>query len=590
MIIMMCWLAPVLTLGISNALLYNVSYKDKLDSSVTNELSFAAAISAERLESALLSLKDISADEQLLDILSSYSAGVISYDDFNIQVRQYFKSKAPSLSPLDMVDLITGKDLKKHIYITSSGTLGSWLDYQNRTINEILSSFGTSSYSSVIYAEDGNIYFAQRMYISTAAVNNISESSYAILVIKLDSDDAFKPMKNNKFWGDNVLFSIREIPYQNESTGYLSPEVKRLAPQDLLTEINKVSTRNVSSGDNNSRVFSGGEIRRDRVVFRYAVMLDTDIIYHENTAFIATVIAVLIIIIPVLIIAMVYVYFKLNKPITEMVHITAKIREGELGNIIDYKSDDEIGYLVASFNEMSCRLKELFDKVYLEEMAAKDSKILALQSQINPHFLNNTLELMNWKARMAGEESISKMINALSMILDARMNRSAKQLIEFSEELECVDSYLYIIGVRFGGKVEVEFDVDPDSLEVPIPPLILQPLIENAVNHGIEPKGGGKIEISAAVEDGELHISIENDGAELSAVDIDKINRLLNSTRPAASVEFNQESKLYRLGIRNVDERLRLIYGSRYGLTIKKLQNGHTLNEIVMPIMLIEQK
>lgn len=168
--------------------------------------------------------------------------------------------------------------------------------------------------------------------------------------------------------------------------------------------------------------------------------------------------------------------------------------------------------------------------------------------------------------------------------IDASMNRENRRTIELAEELDYIDAYLYIIKVRFGDRISVKIDVDEDLLETQVPPLILQPLVENAVSHGVEPVYRGTIWITVRkTAGGCMEISVENDGKELSDEDLDKIKRFLESTKHTTASDFGQEKKQMRLGIRNVDERVRLICGEQYGLTVEKLQNGHTLNKIVMP-------
>lgn len=127
-----------------------------------------------------------------------------------------------------------------------------------------------------------------------------------------------------------------------------------------------------------------------------------------------------------------------------------KIEEGNFGTHLD--ADDlasaEFGYLSDSFNNMSDKLQYQFERIYKEELALRDARIMALQSQINPHFFSNTLEIINWEARLSGNIKVCKMIEALSTMLSAAMDRNARPLVHLSEEAMYVDSYLYIIRER----------------------------------------------------------------------------------------------------------------------------------------------
>ena len=130
-----------------------------------------------------------------------------------------------------------------------------------------------------------------------------------------------------------------------------------------------------------------------------------------------------------------------------MIDASKAIERGAIGTIVqDEKMPNiEFEYLREAFNKMSKQVKYLFDYAYDEKMARKDAKIMALQAQINPHFLNNTLEMMNWQARMSGNLEVSSMIESLGVVLDYNMNRESKRLTTLSQELRCADALFHII-------------------------------------------------------------------------------------------------------------------------------------------------
>lgn len=136
-------------------------------------------------------------------------------------------------------------------------------------------------------------------------------------------------------------------------------------------------------------------------------------------------------------------------PLHDLIVAADAVRDGNLGIQIENVEDNREFYHVKdSFNHMSLQLKNQFDKIYLEEIALRDAKIMALQSQINPHFLNNTLEIINWEARLNGNYKVSGMIEALSTMLGATMNRREQQFHSIAEEMAYADAYLYIIAQR----------------------------------------------------------------------------------------------------------------------------------------------
>ena len=161
----------------------------------------------------------------------------------------------------------------------------------------------------------------------------------------------------------------------------------------------------------------------------------------------------LILLIPLLAATFYFLNRNIDRPVGALVRGSDKIREGEYGYRIEpFSGNEEMGQLIDTFNHMSVSLEDSFKRIYVEEIAERDATLKALQSQINPHFLNNTLEIINWKARLSGNEDVSKMIEALSVMMNATLNRSGEMFISLSEELSYVDAYLYIIRERFGDK------------------------------------------------------------------------------------------------------------------------------------------
>ncbi len=225
---------------------------------------------------------------------------------------------------------------------------------------------------------------------------------------------------------------------------------------------------------------------------------------------------------------------------------------------------------------MSSTLKYQFEKNYLEELALRDASIMALQSQINPHFLNNTLEIINWESRLTGNYKVSNMIGALSTMLEATMNRKKEQLIPLAEELSYVESYLYIIAQRYGDNFQVEKKIDESLLHIKVPRLIIQPIIENAVEHGMDIRKKGKVKITIRQEEGMLFIEVTDNGV-LTKETKKRIDSLLYT-------ESTTETTSLSLGIRNVNKRLKIIYGPECGLTIKSNNEMHTVSTIMIKI------
>lgn len=276
----------------------------------------------------------------------------------------------------------------------------------------------------------------------------------------------------------------------------------------------------------------------------------------------------------------------LQKQIQEPVmRLTVASREMEEGNIgVEVKGgvmpNKEFNYLRKSFNSMSAQVKELFDYIYDEKLAKKDAQILALQAQINPHFLNNTLEMMNWQARMSGDAVVSKMIESLSTVLDYRMNRASVKEIYLMEELRCTDAYFYIMSMRFGQRLQVTRDIDEELLYINVPPLILQPLVENAIIHGVEAVKSGSIGLHIYHDGENVYLEVSNTGKEMTEEEQERIRGLLSGDEGKM---LKGKGKHTSIGIRNVNQRIKLVYGEEYGLFIHQNEKGITISTIKIP-------
>ena len=232
----------------------------------------------------------------------------------------------------------------------------------------------------------------------------------------------------------------------------------------------------------------------------------------------------------------------------------------------------EFEKLYTHFNGMSLELQNQFERARLEQQATQRAQVKALQSQINPHFLNNTLEIINWEARMADNEQVSAMIEALSTMLDAALDRDGRTQIPLREEMGYVDAYLYIIRERLGDGFHVYKEIDQVILDQTVPRLILQPIVENAVEHDITARHGGNLWVRAFRRGERMVLEVEHDGV-MDEEDRERIRALLSDGGELES----------RVGLRNVHQRLKLIYGDDASLEVGETGNGAILARIDFP-------
>ena len=294
--------------------------------------------------------------------------------------------------------------------------------------------------------------------------------------------------------------------------------------------------------------------------------------YHEIYTFRRLIFILYLLLIPVLLLIVVFVRRRITRPIGLLADASRRIEAGELGVTVPMRGGDELGNLGVAFSNMSVRLKELIEKTYQEEIELKNAQIQALQSRINPHFLNNALETINWEARMEGSETIENMISALS-VLNASLGRKNRRLVSLQEELEVADSYIFFIQQRFGDSLTITRVIDPDAEDCIVPLLTVQPVLENAVEHGIAPAGGGEIRLSARQAANCLELKITNTGQFLRPEDRQRIDAALSGEAGEGN----------HLGLANIANRLRLLYGSQARLTISGGPGEETVVEIHVP-------
>ena len=269
---------------------------------------------------------------------------------------------------------------------------------------------------------------------------------------------------------------------------------------------------------------------------------------------------------------------RISRPIQVLMEGAGRIRQGELGYQIETGTGSrEFQYLTDSFNQMSGQLRHQFDRLYQEELARRDAQIKALQAHINPHFLNNTLEIINWQARMSGDVKASKMIEALSTVLDAALDRKGSPQVRLAEEMTYVNAYLYIVKERFGKRLTVDVNLPGELMDCLVPRLILQPVIENAVEHGIGPSGHGHVSLRGLRQGERLILEIENNGG-LSEEDERHIARLLSPDYDT------QNEPSGNIGIANVNQRLRILYGPDCGLTITRGEGGQVTARLTVGV------
>jgi two-component system sensor histidine kinase YesM len=255
--------------------------------------------------------------------------------------------------------------------------------------------------------------------------------------------------------------------------------------------------------------------------------------------------------------------FGVTKPLRKLSRLMRKVEQGDLQVAFPVAGGDEVGRLGHAFNTMVSKLSELGYLLYETELREKDAQIAALQSKINPHFLYNTLGSISMYAELEGNKEIVLMSNSLSRLLRYSLS-SRKEMVTLQDELEHVNGYMAIQKVRYDERIDYACDIDPSALDCRMMPLLLQPIVENALNHGLDKGiGVGRVRLGGGAADGVLRLTLEDDGIGLSSERLEELQDRLRSARDVGGATGN--------GLLNVHRRIRLHFGEPYGLTLESM-------------------
>jgi len=268
-----------------------------------------------------------------------------------------------------------------------------------------------------------------------------------------------------------------------------------------------------------------------------------------------------------------FISAKISHPIKQLEESMKMVEEGDFDIYIDVKGEDEVERLSTAFNLMISKVRYLMAQIVIEQEAKKNSELNALQAQINPHFLYNTLDSIVWMAENEKNDGVITMVTALAKLFRISISRG-KNIITVREEMEHAKNYLIIQKIRYKNKFKFEITMQKEVLEYKTLKLILQPLIENSIYHGIEYMvDEGFIKISASITNGKLLYEICDNGL---GIEPEKLKHLLEYK--------GKDNTGSGVGVKNVHERIQLSYGTEFGLEIQsEIEEGTTI-KIWLPL------
>lgn len=265
----------------------------------------------------------------------------------------------------------------------------------------------------------------------------------------------------------------------------------------------------------------------------------------------------------------------ISDPLKKLISAMDEVKKGNLSVNIRDKSNDEIGEVTRNFNTMLDEIKNLMENVKNQEKQKRKAEIATLQAQINPHFLSNTLNTVKWLASAQKAENIESIVGSLIQLLHISMGKGG-DFITIREEIEYIKSYINIQEYRYYDIFKVVFDIEDDILDYKVLKFLIQPVVENSIIHGIKPSmEQGLIVIKGFKYEDVIKITVTDNGV---GIPDKKLSQLFDKK--------NQKFKFNGIGINNVNDRIKMNFGDKYGLQIESVPNLYTTAELTLPIIL----
>ena len=270
-----------------------------------------------------------------------------------------------------------------------------------------------------------------------------------------------------------------------------------------------------------------------------------------------------------------YLVKVINKRLFQVIDGMRQVPNGQLSNYIENDSSDEVGELIDNYNYMISKMSVLIDEQYKLGKEVKNAELKALQSQINPHFLYNTLDMINWMAQKNMNKEISLAVKNLAKFYKLSLNKG-KDITTIRNEVEHSKLYVNLQNMRYDNRITLITRLDESLMDCSIPKITFQPIIENSINHGILGRGmeNGSILISGYISQNNLIIQISDDG-----IGIEK------EVLPLILKENNLQTKGSGYGLKNINQRIKLLYGESYGLSFTSNYGFGTTVEITLPVI-----
>ena len=455
------------------------------------------------------------------------------------------------------------------------------------------------------------------------SVQNASVTSAHALIDKIMATDYFNDLLDAS---DFIYYGLQESPVSSSSGEYIIPMVRpiqslsssdvigfvylEVSPSVITTVFSNYELKTdervfISIGNNHIYEYRGGQLTECELpadVISYVLRNDSFTLYLLPSRIDMDIkmnyyISIIFLMGFSIICIGLLLWFRMNRvisrPITKLIDKLERVGNGDFSRDVSIEWDNELGAIGTGINKLSLNVRNLMEKKVQDEKKKQELEYQILQSQINPHFMYNTLNTIKWMATIQGSDGIADMSTALSRLL-RNISKNKENVITLKQELGLVKDYFTIMRYRYGGTIEFEIDLrDEALLQASVNRFSLQPIIENAIFHGIEPKGGaGKIVVSAYLEDdGNISTRSDTRDGKLLIIEVrdDGVGMTQEQIEKTLSGELEGADDLFRhIGVSNVSQRIKYTFGEKYGLSIESEVSKYTVMRFTLPYVIAE--
>lgn len=447
---------------------------------------------------------------------------------------------------------------------------------QNKQYDQIIEAAGRASQFSLDFKKD----FDYETYLVIVESKTYEESDLEkLLATAISVVDSLETDTNMNRENAARLDDIRK--YLNNLRIYTYRIRDNLRAGDRYED-------NIEIWENDVQIVTG-LVRETIIQFIYYEIQDMQEVRKEVNTFYTRALTYSVIAALLVLSLMVYITYIISRSITSPVltlsRVTERVAGGDLSVRANLDTGAELGILSRSLDEMIERINMLISQVRTEQENLRIAELELLQAQINPHFLYNTLDTIIWLAEAGDQKKVVSMVGSLSEFFRASLGQG-RDIVTIGDEMKHVISYLQIQQVRYQDILTYKVDMPEELYTSLIPKITLQPLVENALYHGIKNKrGGGSIVIGGRIEGNCIYLTIKDDGIGMTEDRLKQINNKINAGEKTDStsevVVRRQEAEIF--GLYNVNERIRLKFGDRYGIHIDSVYGEGTTVTVMLP-------